>query len=113
MYTRNFTAIHGTLQKKRENYQAIAIGDIRTVSNDEWAKHWRPHGPGWRDPRPDNIRYLERAYGGSDMGAIMGVSHFKSRLELFHQKAGFSNAIEREGNADAKDAARPGPRERR
>lgn len=103
MYTRNFTAIHGTLQKKRENYQAIAIGDIRTVSNDEWAKHWRPHGPGWRDPRPDNIRYLERAYGGSDMGAIMGVSHFKSRLELFHQKAGFSNAIEREGNADAKE----------
>lgn len=103
MNTRNFTAIHGTLQKKREKYQPIAIGDIRTVSNEEWAKHWRTHGPGWRDPRPDNIRYLKRAYGGSDMGALMGVSHFKSRLELFHQKAGFSNAIEREGNTDAKE----------
>lgn len=103
MNTKNYTAIHGTLQKKRERYQPIAIGDIRTVSNEEWAKHWRPHGPGWRDPRPDNIRYLARAYGGSDMGALMGVSHFKSRLELFHQKSGFSNAIEREGNTDAKE----------
>ncbi len=102
MNTRNYTAIHGTRQKKRENYQAIAIGDIRTVSEEEWAAHWRSHGPGWKDPRPDNIRYLQRAYGGSDMGALMGVSHFKSRLELYHQKTGVKNILEREGNSDAK-----------
>ena len=103
MNTRNYTAIHGKLQKKRENYQAIAIGDIRNVSDEEWAVHWRQHGPGWRDPRPENIRYLSRAYGGSDMGALMGVSHFKSRLELFHQKAGITKVIDRNGNADAKE----------
>lgn len=103
MNTRNFTAIHGTMQKKREVYQPIAIGDIRTVSNEEWAAHWRPHGPGWRDPRPDNIQYLKRAYGGSDMGTLMGVSHFKSRLELYHQKSGLQNAFERKGNEDAKE----------
>lgn len=103
MNTLKYAGITGTLQKKRERYQPIAIGDIRTVSNEEWAKHWRQHGSGWRDPRPENICYLKRAYGGSDMGTLMGVSHFKSRLELYHQKAGFINAFDREGNSDAKE----------
>lgn len=100
---KNFNAILGSLQPKREKYQPIAIGDIRTVSDEEWAEHWRPHGSGWRNPRPDNVCYLERAYGGSDMGVIMGVSHFKTRLELFHQKVGITPAITRIGNAAAKE----------
>ena len=100
---KGFTAIIGTPQKRREDYSPIPIGDIRTVTDEEWAARWRPHGSGWRDPRPDNINYLERAYGGSDMGTIMGVSHFKSRLELFHQKTGVEMAFTRNGNADAKE----------
>lgn len=99
---KGYEGIIGSMQTKKAKYQPIAIGDIRTVSDEEWAQHWRPHGSGWRDPRPDNVCYLERAYGGSDMGVIMGVSHFKTRLELFNQKAGIKPAFTRNGNADAK-----------
>lgn len=103
MHPKNYNGIIGMLQKKREIYQPIAIGDIRNVSDEIWAAHWRPHGSGWQDPRPNNICYLERAYGGSDMSAIMGVSHFKTRLELFHQKIGQKTVFTRNGNAAAKE----------
>lgn len=100
---KNYNGIIGSPQKRRDDYSPIPIGDIRTVSDEEWAEHWRPHGSGWRNPSPDNIKYLERAYGGSDMGVIMGVSHFKSRLELYHQKIGTKTVFTRNGNSDAKD----------
>lgn len=100
---RNYNGIIGEYQPKRESYQPIAIGDIRTISDEEWAAHWRPHGSGWRNPKLDNVQYMVRAYGGSDMGVVMGVSHFKTRLELFHQKVGVKPAFTRNGNADAKD----------
>ena len=98
-----YNGIYGTLQSKREQYSPYAIGDIRNVSDEEWATHWRPHGSGWRNPSPNNIRFLERAYGGSDMAAIMQCSHFKSRLELYHQKVGVKPEFTRNGNADAKE----------
>ena len=103
MNIRNYQGVIGSLQKKREKYNAIAIGDIRNVSDEEWAAHWRQHGSGWRDPSPENVCYLKRAYGGSDMSAIMGVSHFKARLELFHQKVGINPVFRRNGNAAAKE----------
>lgn len=102
-HPKHYNGIIGALQKKREKYQPIAIGDIRTVSDSEWAEHWRPHGSGWQNPSPDNLCYLKRAYGGSDMGVLMGVSHFKTRLELFNQKAGITPVFTRSGNKDAKD----------
>lgn len=98
-----YNGIIGSLQTKRESYNPIAIGDIRTVSDEEWAAHWRPHGSGWRNPSPTNLCYLERAYGGSDMSVIMGVSHFKTRLQLYHQKAGITPSFTRNGNPDAKE----------
>ena len=98
-----FNGIIGSLVPKKEKYNAIAIGDIRTVTDDEWAAHWRPHGSGWRNPSPDNICYLERAYGGSDMSAIMGCSHFKTRLELYHEKTETPLKFKRNGNSDAKE----------
>lgn len=100
---RNFNGIIGTLQPKRQKYQPIAIGDIRSVTDEVWAAHWRPHGSGWQNPSLDNVRYLVRAYGGSDMGTLMGVSHFKTRLQLFHQKCGVTPKFVRNGNADAKE----------
>lgn len=101
--TKGYAGVIGTLQKRRENYQPFGIGDISTVSDEEWAEHWRPHGSGWRNPSDTNICYLERAYGGSDMSAIMQCSHFKTRLELFNQKTGVQPVLKREMNADAKD----------
>lgn len=101
----NYNGIIGSLQEKKEFYQPYALADIRTADEDsnEWAEHWRPHGPGWRNPSETNITYLERAYGGSDMGTLMMKSHFKTRLELFHQKTGLKPAFTRNGNEWAKD----------
>lgn len=101
----NYNGIIGSLQTKKEFYQPIALDDIRNADEetDEWALHWRQHGPGWRNPSPDNIKYLCRAYGGSDMGTLMIKSHFKTRLELFHQKSGIQPVFTRNGNAWAKD----------
>lgn len=100
---KGYSAVIGTLQKKKEKYQPVAIGDISKVSDQEWAEHWRPHGSGWANPSDSNICYLERAYGGSDMSAIMQCSHFKTRLELFNQKIGVQPVLKRELNGDAKD----------
>ena len=101
----NYNGIIGTKQEKREFYQPYSLADIRDADEDsnEWALHWRPHGPGWRNPSVSNIKYLERAYGGSDMGTLMMKSHFKTRLELFHQKTGYKTAFSRNGNAQAKN----------
>lgn len=101
----NYNGIIGEKQKKRDFYQPIALADIRSAdeATDEWAKHWRPHGPGWRNPVNTNIAYLKRAYGGSDMGTLMMKSHFKTRLELFNQKSGILPVFVRNGNAWAKD----------
>lgn len=90
----------GKLAQKRENYQPLAIGDISTVSDQEWAEHWRPHGSGWRDPRPDNPCYLERAYGGSDMSAIANVSPWKTNLELWADKTGLQKKFQKPKNND-------------
>ena len=58
---------------------------------------------GWKNPVDTNIAYLRRAYGGSDMGALMMKSHFKTRLELFNQKSGIHPVFTKNGNAWAKD----------
>lgn len=94
-----YNGVVGELTPLKENYYPIPLGDIRTVSDDEWAQHWRQHGSGWRNPSPDNDYYLERAYGGSDMGVIMGVSHFKSRLDLYADKTS-QKLFHRFGNTD-------------
>lgn len=101
----NYQGIIGTRVPKRENYQPYALADIRTAdeASDEWAKHWRPNGPGWKNPSPTNPTYLSRAYGGSDMGTLMGVSHFKTRLQLFDEKVGIKPVVERNANGWAKD----------
>lgn len=101
----NYNGIIGEKRKKRELYQPYPLADIREADEktDEWAKHWRPHGPGWRNPDVTNIKYLERAYGGSDMGTLMMKSHFKTRLELFNEKSGIKPQFTRNGNAWAKD----------
>ena len=91
----------GNLQPLRDNYKPIAIGDIGTVSEKEWAEHWRQHGSGWRDPRPDNINYLKRAYGGSDMSIISDTSNFTPKIALWADKAGIEKKITRSGNTDA------------
>lgn len=98
-----YNNVVGELQPLRENYKPIAIGDIRSVSDKEWVEHWRPHGSGWRNPSKDNVCYLERAYGGSDMGIIMRCSHFKTRLDLWAAKTNAPRSFEREGNGDAKE----------
>lgn len=90
----------GELAPLRDSYHPIPLGDIRTISDEEWAQHWRQHGSGWRNPSLENDYYLERAYGGSDMGVIMGVSHFKSRLDLFADKTN-QKLFRRFGNTDA------------
>jgi len=84
-------------------YKPLAIGDISTVSMEEWASHWRVHGSGWNDPRPDNPCYLKRAYGGSDIATIMGISPWKTRLQLFHEKVGVIPSFKRTFNSDAKE----------
>lgn len=100
-----YNGIYGSIQRKKEIYQPLALADIRTANEetDEWTLHWRQHGPGWRNPSPDNVKYLKRAYGGSDMGTLMQCSHFKTRLELFHQKTGKPLQFARSFNASAKD----------
>ncbi len=91
----------GSLQELKENYSPIAIGDIGTVSMNEWAQHWRMHGSGWRNPSPDNVTYLERAYGGSDMAIISDTSNFTPKIALWAEKAGIEKKIKRKGNEDA------------
>ena len=91
----------GSLQPLRENYSPIAIGDIGTVSDEEWAEHWRVHGSGWRNPDPNNVQYLERAYGGSDMGIISDTSNFDAKLSLWATKSGVNKAINRKKSNDS------------
>lgn len=89
--------------KKKEHYQPLAIGNISTVSMEEWAEHWREHGSGWRDPRPDNPCYLKRAYGGSSISIIMGVSPYTTRLQYAHQKMGVEPLFKYKINEDSKE----------
>ena len=89
--------------KIREKYSPLDIGDISTVSMEEWADHWRPHGSGWDDPRPDNPKYLKLAIGGSDTSVIAGCSKFKNVLEFWAEKTGrmtnkFSTAATKRGH---------------
>ena len=91
----------GKIQPLKSSYSPIAIGDIGTVSMDEWAQHWRNHGSGWRDPRPENVCYLERAYGGSDMATISDTSNYNSKLSLWADKTGLERKLKRKGNEDA------------
>ena len=91
----------GEIQPLRDNYQPLPIGDISTVSMEEWAEHWRQHGSGWRNPSPDNETYLERAYGGSDMSIISDTSNFTPKIALWADKAGIERKIKRKGNTDA------------
>ena len=83
----------GSLQPLKENYSPIAIGDISKVSKKEWEEHWRQHGSGWRDPRPENVCYLKRAYGGSDMGIIADINNFTPKVKLWATKANVQMAI--------------------
>ncbi len=91
----------GQIQPLRENYSPIAIGDIGTISEQEWAEHWREHGSGWKNPSPDNVTYLERAYGGSDMGIISDTSNFDAKMSLWATKAGVTKAINRKKASDS------------
>jgi len=91
----------GEIKPLRENYSPLAIGDIGTVSMDEWAQHWRNHGSGWKNPSPDNVTYLERAYGGSDMSIISDTSNFTPKIALWAEKAGIEKKLKRKGNEDA------------
>lgn len=91
----------GSLQPLKEKYSPIAIGDISKVSKKEWEEHWRPHGSGWRNPSPNNIHYLERAYGGSDMSIIADISNFTPKIELWAAKAGIPMAINKREKSDA------------
>lgn len=91
----------GNIQPLKSNYSPIAIGDIGTVTMEEWAEHWRNHGSGWRDPRPENVTYLKRAYGGSDMSIISDTSNFTPKISLWADKCGIERKIKRKGNEDA------------
>ena len=97
-----YAFVIGQLAPLRESYSPIAIGDIGTVSMEEWAQHWRNHGSGWRNPSPDNVTYLKRAYGGSDMSIISDTSNFQPKVSLWADKAGIEKKIsKRKGNEDA------------
>lgn len=85
----------GSLQPLREKYSPIAIGDISKVSKEEWEKHWRQHGSGWKNPSKDNQCYLERAYGGSDMSIIADISNFTPKIALWASKVGVPMAVEK------------------
>ena len=91
----------GKLQPLKERYSPIAIGDISKVSKKEWEEHWRQHGSGWKNPSKDNIQYLERAYGGSDMSIIADISNFTPKIELWAAKTGVKMAIQKKEKSAA------------
>lgn len=86
--------------KVKDAYVPLAIGNISTVSEEEWAEHWRQHGSGWRNPTPENQCYLERAYGGSDMSIICNRSPWTTNIDLWSQKTGKEKAVKPKRNDD-------------
>ena len=91
------------IQKRKDNYQPLAIGNTKMVSQEEWATHWRPHGPGWKNPVETNPCYSKRFYGGSDMSVILGCSPWKTKLQLFHEKTGIEPKFKTNINEDSKE----------
>lgn len=76
----------------------IALGDISSLTEDEWLK-WRAHGPHWDDPsHPD---YISVTLGGSDTETILNISPWNTPLQLFHEKTGRKTAIKNKGNQEA------------
>lgn len=79
------------------NYRPIPLGKYLDGSP-EWLG-CRKHGPHYDDPT--HPEYIEYTAGGSDVGVILGVSKFKTNIELFHQKTGLKGAVEKPMNTEA------------
>lgn len=76
----------------------VPLGDISSLTEDEWLK-WRAHGPHWDDPAdPD---YIPVTLGGSDTETILNISPWNTPLQLFHEKTGRKTAIKEKGNEEA------------
>lgn len=78
------------------NYRTIPLGKY-VDGSPEW-HGCRMHGPHYDDPT--HPEYIEYTAGGSDVGVILGVSSFKTNIELFHQKTKFKTAIPKEMNEE-------------
>lgn len=83
--------------KNGEDY-AIALGDIASLSEEDWLK-WRKHGPHYDDSaHPD---YISVTVGGSDTAAICGISPWTPTLQLYNEKIGKETAVKKKENKDA------------
>lgn len=78
----------------------IVLGDINSLSEEEWL-HWREHGPKWRDP--SDPEYIPYTLGGSDSATVLCASPWRTRLQLYNDKAGIGKKIDKM-NASALEA---------